>query len=248
MDSSWAVMMDVIRVLVARGVQPEQYYAELGSGQQGLCVRYADALRAADNQLTVRDTVRAVAARHGLLASFAPKPFADQAGNGSHIHFSLWRMTDRMNDFHATRGPHVLSQPSHAFMGGVLAHLGALLALAAPTVNSNRRLQPRFWSSAYMGGNPTTGKRPCVHLPDAAAWRCNPPTLISRPAIPLATPTSRSADCWGLGSTGSSESSIRVRPRWSIPARAPRPSGPIAESAATRPRSPERWTRWNGTR
>jgi glutamine synthetase len=52
-------------------------------------VRFTDALRAADNQLTVRDTARGVAARHGLLASFAPKPFADQAGNGSHIHWSL---------------------------------------------------------------------------------------------------------------------------------------------------------------
>src|SRR5215510_933137 len=154
MESSGAVMMDVIQALVAQGVQPEQHYAELGPGQQELPVRYASALRAADNQLTVRDTARAVAARHGLLASFAPKPFADQAGNGSHIHFSLWRTSDDANDFYDPQDRHGLSPIGYAFMGGVLAHLPALLALTAPTVNSYRRLQPRFWSSAYTVWGP----------------------------------------------------------------------------------------------
>ena len=164
MDSSGAVMMDVIQALVAQGVQPEQLYAELGPGQQELPVRYADAMRAADNQLTVRDTVRAVAARHGLLASFAPKPFADQAGNGSHIHFSLWRTSDGANDFYDPHGRHGLSGVAHAFMGGVLAHLPALLALTAPTVNSYRRLQPRFWSSAYTAWGPDN-KEASLRLP-----------------------------------------------------------------------------------
>jgi glutamine synthetase len=91
MDSAAPVIVELIEALVAQGVQPEQYYAELGPGQQELPVRFADALRAADNQLTVRDTARGVAQRHGLVASFAPKPFPDQAGNGSHVHFSLWR-------------------------------------------------------------------------------------------------------------------------------------------------------------
>src|SRR5215831_16838937 len=164
MESSGAVMMDVIQALVAQGVQPEQHYAELGPGQQELPVRYAGALRAADNQLTVRDTARAVAARHGLLASFAPKPFADQAGNGSHIHFSLWRTSDDANDFYDPHDRHGLSPIGYAFMGGVLAHLPALLALTAPTVNSYRRLQPRFWSSAYTAWGPDN-KEASLRLP-----------------------------------------------------------------------------------
>jgi glutamine synthetase len=154
LDSSSAVMIDVVEALVGQDVHPEQCYAELGPGQQELPVRFADALRAADNQLTVRDTVRGVAARHGLLASFAPKPFPDEAGNGSHIHFSLWRTRDDTNAFHAPTGHHALSDLAHAFIGGVLAHLPALLALTAPTVNSYRRLQPRFWSSAYTAWGP----------------------------------------------------------------------------------------------
>ena len=100
MDSAAPIMVEIIEALLAQGVAPEQYYAELGPGQQELPVRFADALRAADNQITVRETARGVALKHGLLASFAPKPFPDQAGNGSHIHFSLWRTKDGLNHFH----------------------------------------------------------------------------------------------------------------------------------------------------
>lgn len=164
LDSAAGVMMDIVEALIAQGVQPEQCYAELGPGQQELPVRYAGALRAADNQITVRDTARGVAARHGLLASFAPKPFADQAGNGSHIHFSLWRTADGTNAFHSPKGHHGLSDTAHAFMGGVLAHAPALLALTAASVNSYRRLQPRFWSSAYTAWGPDN-KEATIRMP-----------------------------------------------------------------------------------
>jgi glutamine synthetase len=154
MDSAAPVMIEIIEALMAQGVYPEQYYAELGPGQQELPVRFADALRAADNQITVRETARGVALRHGLLASFAPKPFPDQAGNGSHVHCSLWRIRDGRNHFHDPSGRYGLSQAGNAFIGGVLAHLPALVALTAPSVNSYRRLQPRFWSSAYTAWGP----------------------------------------------------------------------------------------------
>jgi glutamine synthetase len=154
MDSAAPVMMEIIETLLAQGVYPEQYYPELGPGQQELPVRFADALRAADNQITLRETARGVALTHGLLASFAPKPFPDQAGNGSHIHFSLWRIRDGLNDFHDASGRYGLSETGYFFIGGVLAHLPALVALTAPSVNSYRRLQPRFWSSAYTAWGP----------------------------------------------------------------------------------------------
>jgi glutamine synthetase len=154
MDLAAPVMLDVIAALQAQGVQPEQYYAELGPGQQELPVRFADALRAADNQITVRETARGVALKHGLLASFAPKPFPEEAGNGSHVHFSLWRLAGGRNHFHDPKDRLGLSEAAYAFIGGVLAHLPALVALTAPTVNSYRRLQPRFWSSAYTAWGP----------------------------------------------------------------------------------------------
>jgi glutamine synthetase len=154
MDGAATVMGEIVEALVAQGVAPEQYYAELGPGQQELPIRYDDALRAADNQITVRETARGVALRHGLVASFAPKPFPEEAGNGSHIHFSLWRTRDGANHFHDAKGRYGLSAAGQAFMAGVLTHLPALLALTAPSVNSYRRLQPRFWSSAYAAWGP----------------------------------------------------------------------------------------------
>jgi glutamine synthetase len=164
MDSAAPVMLEITEALMAQGVYPEQYYPELGPGQQELPVRFADALRAADNQITLRETARGVALKHGLVASFAPKPFADQAGNGSHIHCSLWRIRDGVNHFHDTTGRYGLSDAAYAFIGGVLAHLPGLLALTAPSVNSYRRLQPRFWCSAYSTWGPDN-KEAAIRIP-----------------------------------------------------------------------------------
>ena len=105
------------------------------------------ALTAADNHLKLRETIRSVAASHGLWASLAPKPFADQAGNGAHLHWSLWDTDGRNVLYDAQAGG--LSEIARHFIGGVLAHLPALLALTAPSVNSYRRLQPQAWSSAF---------------------------------------------------------------------------------------------------
>jgi glutamine synthetase len=164
MDSAAPVVMDLIDALRAQGVHPEQYYPELGPGQQELPVRFADGLRAADNQITVRETARGVALKHGLVASFAPKPYADEAGNGSHIHWSLWRLADRVNLFHDPKGRYGLSAAGYAFIGGVLAHLPALVALTAPSVNSYRRLQPRFWCGAYAAWGPDN-REAAVRIP-----------------------------------------------------------------------------------
>jgi glutamine synthetase len=80
----------LVAALDAQGIVLEQYYAELGHGQQEISTAHRQALQAADEQLLVRETIRGVAAGHGLVASLAPKPWPDGAGNGCHIHFSVW--------------------------------------------------------------------------------------------------------------------------------------------------------------
>src|SRR5207253_2631948 len=127
------VMDDVLVAMEQQGLVLEQYYPELGHGQQELTIRHAPALEAADNHLKYRETVRAVAYQHGLYASFAPKPFADQAGNGCHIHFSLWS-GDR-NVLYKPAADFGLSETARQFMAGILAHLDALVAVTAPSVN-----------------------------------------------------------------------------------------------------------------
>jgi len=101
----------------------------------------------------VRETIRGVARSFGLLATFAPKPFLDQAGSGAHIHFSLWGTADSPNAgrnlFYAADKRGFLSQTGLYFIGGVLRHLRGLLALTCGSVNSYSRLLPHFWSSAY---------------------------------------------------------------------------------------------------
>lgn len=144
----------LVRALQEQGLQVQHYYPELGHGQQELSIGHADALRAADNQVTYRETVRGLAWRQGMWASLAPKPIPDQAGNGAHLHVSLWDVAtaDRAGDRNVLYDPrdgNGLSEVGYQFIGGVLAHLPGLLALTAGSVNSYRRLAPRSWASAY---------------------------------------------------------------------------------------------------
>jgi len=149
MATSAAFMDDLVGCLEAQGIAVEQYYPELGHGQQEISIRHAPAMTAVDNQLRLRETVRAVAPRHGFAASLAPKPFPEQPGNGAHLHFSLWDAAGERNLFHDPSDPYRLSRTGYAFIGGVLAHLPALIALTCGSVNSYRRLGPQRWSSAF---------------------------------------------------------------------------------------------------
>jgi glutamine synthetase len=143
-------MDDVVDALDEQGLQVEQCINEYGPAQQEISIRYADALRAADNQVAFKDTVRGVVeVEHGLRASFAPKPFPDGIGSGAHLHFSLWDTDGRTNLLgDPAAGPHALSRLGRSFVAGVLEHLPALVALTCPSAQSYARLQPSSWASA----------------------------------------------------------------------------------------------------
>lgn len=154
MQAAAAVVDDVLAALEAQGITPEQYYPELAHGQHELSVRHATGLAAADQQLWLRETVRGIASRHALTASFAPKPWADQAGNGAHLHFSVWSEDGGSNLFADPAQPYGLSRVGRQFAAGVLEHLPALVAVSCASVNSYRRLQPHMWSSAFTAWGP----------------------------------------------------------------------------------------------
>ena len=147
MDLLRPVIDEIVEMLLAQGVPVEMYYPESGPGQHEVSNHYTGLPRAADWQVTFRETVHAVAARHGLKASFLPKIFADKAGSGCHLHLSLWK--DGRNVFPDPEGPGGLSEVGRSFVAGILAHLPGLTALVAPSTNSYRRLQPHFWSGAF---------------------------------------------------------------------------------------------------
>ena len=149
MESTEPVIQDIIAALTDQALTVELSHPELGCGQQELSIRHSPALQAADNQITYRQTVRAVAAQHGMVATLAPKPWADQAGSGAHLHWSIWDTDHTVNKLADDAAPAGLSTLARQAIAGVLAHLPALLAMTTPSVNSFRRLQPHFWSSAY---------------------------------------------------------------------------------------------------
>ncbi len=143
---------DIVKALEDQGLIVELYHPELGHGQHELSIRHAGAMQAADNHIIYRETVRNVAWKHGLIASFAPKPFLDQAGNGCHVHLSAWSSGNsgtRRNLFYDAQDQYSLSQLAYYFINGILEHLPALVALSCPSVNSYRRLRPKSWSTAY---------------------------------------------------------------------------------------------------
>jgi glutamine synthetase len=147
MTASQDYVDDLVAALEAQSLPFEQYYTELGHGQQEISSGHAPALQAADEQILVRETIRGVAARHGLVASLAPKPWPDSAGNGGHIHFSL--SDGKRNRFYDGSRPDNLSDEARSFIAGVLAHLPGLCGLTAPSFNSYHRIVPQYWAGAF---------------------------------------------------------------------------------------------------
>src|SRR6202020_191525 len=131
--------MELVEALEAQGLVVEHYYPELGHGQHEMSIRYAGALRAADNHVLYRETVRGVAFRHGLWASLAPKPIPDQAGNGTHLHGSLFEV----GPDGTPAGRNLFADPADPY------RLPALVALTCGSANSYRRLAPQMWASAF---------------------------------------------------------------------------------------------------
>jgi glutamine synthetase len=147
LTASQAYVDALVEALERQEIGLEQYYAELGHGQQELSTAHAPAVQAADEQILVRETIRGVASGFGLVASLAPKPWPENAGNGGHIHFSLWK--DGKNVFHDPDADDGLSTTARSFVAGVLEHLPGLCGLAAPSFNSYHRIIPQYWAGAF---------------------------------------------------------------------------------------------------
>jgi glutamine synthetase len=130
------------------GAPPETVEPEYGRGQYEVSCEPRPALRAADAALVTRETIRTIARRRGLRASFTPKPTPSHVGNGCHIHMSFSNKDGR-NVTHDPAGSLGLSDIARQFGAGLLAHMDALLAITAPSPISYLRLGPHKWSTGY---------------------------------------------------------------------------------------------------
>jgi glutamine synthetase len=136
------------RALRSQGIAVEGYHPETSPGQHELTIGHGPALRAADHHVWQRAFTHGMARARGLRATFAPLPRPGLRGNGNHLHLSLWR-PGAGNLFADPAGRAGLSDLALHFVGGVLAHLPALMALTCASVNSYERLEPGTWAGAF---------------------------------------------------------------------------------------------------
>ena len=135
LDKGENIRREICFAIEEMGLHPEHSHHESGHGQNEVCFRYTTALKSADNLNTFKSTVKAIAARNGLFASFMPKPLANQPGSGLHVNVSLLR--DGKNLFDGDFTPD--SEAGH-FVAGILAHARELTAFCNPVPNSYARL------------------------------------------------------------------------------------------------------------
>jgi len=131
------------------GLKVEGGHHEVGLGQHEIDFQFDDALKTADNVQTFKSTVKAIAGRHGVIASFMPKPIYGAAGSGMHCHQSVYD-EDGNNLFYDKADPMHLSDLAKQFIAGQLKHAKALSAVLAPSINSYKRLVPGYEAPVYI--------------------------------------------------------------------------------------------------
>jgi len=153
-DIAADVRKDMVRALQSMGIVVEATHHETAAGQHEIDFEYADAMTTADQAITFKFTLKAIAQRHGLHATFMPKPFEGMAGSGMHTHQSLARLGHDNavgeNVFVDLGDPYGLSQIARQFLAGQLAHVRGMTAVLNPLVNSYRRLGAGFEAPVYV--------------------------------------------------------------------------------------------------
>jgi len=145
-DKTEAFRMELSDALSLAAIEVERMHHEVGPSQCEINFKYSSMLRTADNIITYKFFAKKVAEKFGWEATFMPKPWIDKPGNGMHIHLSLFK--GNKNLFYDT--DEGLSQFCYYFIGGILEHAHALAAVAAPTINSYRRLMPGYEAPIYI--------------------------------------------------------------------------------------------------
>ncbi len=149
-DEAQRVRSEIVNNLLALRIKVEMSHHEVAIGQHEIDFRYSDALHSADNSITFKYTVKGVAAKHGLFATFMPKPVFGINGSGMHVHQSLADAKTGNTLMYDAKGEFALSKLARQFVAGQLAHARALAAVVAPTINSYKRLTPGYEAPVYV--------------------------------------------------------------------------------------------------
>jgi len=186
------VIAEICTTMTQLGWGPYQNDHEDANGQFEINWNFSDALTTADQVAFFKFMVKSIAEKHGLRATFMPKPFINLTGNGCHVHLSVWTKDGKKNLFEDLKGELGVSKLGYHFLGGLMQHAAAMCAITNPTVNSYKRINaPRTisgatWSpsSITYGGNNRTHM---VRIPDSGRAEYRLPDCAANPYLLLAS-------------------------------------------------------------
>lgn len=174
-DLAHSVRRQMVTALGSFGIRVEALHHEVAVGQHEIDFKYDNALRTADNAVTLRLTLKAIAQKNGLHCTFMPKPVAGINGSGMHTHQSLWR--DGRNTFADSDDEYGLSEIAKQFIAGQLKHARAISAVIAPLVNSYKRLVPGYEAPVYISWA-RTNRSALIRIPKVSPGRVATATRI----------------------------------------------------------------------
>ncbi len=163
---------DIVMVLESMGFEVEAAHHEVAPGQHEIDFKYGEAVRSADQVVTFRFVVKKVALEHGLHATFMPKPLVGVNGSGMHVHQSLLDKNGK-NTFFEAKAEHQLSATALGYIGGLLDHASAVVAITNPLVNSYKRLVPGYEAPTNVAWS-EKNRSPLIRVPArrGASTRC----------------------------------------------------------------------------
>lgn len=184
LDGGENARRDIVMTLEDMGLIIEASHHEMSPAQHEIDLRYDEALVTADNIMTFKLAARTIAKRHGLHATFMPKPKYGVNGSGMHINMSLHR--DGKNIFEDKGDPNGLSREAYYFIGGIMKHIKGMAAVTNPLVNSYKRLVPGFAAPVYIAWS-ATNRSPLIRIPAGGARvELRSPDSAANPYLTLA--------------------------------------------------------------
>lgn len=187
---------DMVLTLEDMGFEIEASHHEFAAGQHEIDFKYDEALATADNIMTFKMVVKTIGKRHGVHATFMPKPKYGENGSGMHLNMSLRR--DGINVFSDPRDVNGLSREAYYFIGGILKHIKAISFITNPTVNSYKRLVPGYEAPVYIAWS-AKNRTPLIRIPTSLAENTR---LELRSPDPTANPYLALAVCLAAGLEG----------------------------------------------
>ncbi|HEX9015305.1 MAG TPA: glutamine synthetase family protein [Chloroflexota bacterium] len=186
-DLAADVRKEMVEALELQGIPVETSHHEVGPGQHEIDMRYDEALKMADKVVEFKSTLKSVAHRHGLHATFMPKPVFGIAGNGMHCHQSLWSVADGRNAFYDPHDQYGLSDLAKQFIAGQLYHARGMCAVLSPLVNSYKRLVAGFEAPVYISWA-RTNRSALIRIPKISGSKPSATRIELRSPDPTCNP------------------------------------------------------------